>query len=83
MVYRGGINYAWKNVRTARCIDDSVQGLRAFTCNGRDFQKWKVTPAGNGWFVLKNVHTGLCLDYSPRYRLRAIRCSSADYQQWL
>jgi hypothetical protein len=33
--------------------------------------------------VLKNVHTGRCIDDSSGYGLRSYGCNSLNYQQWV
>ena len=78
--------HAIQNQNTKRCLDDSfAYGLRAFGCNGLDFQKWAVyEPAGQNspiWF-LKNLATGRCVDDSAAYGLRAFPCNNMNFQQW-
>ncbi|MFD9124560.1 ricin-type beta-trefoil lectin domain protein [Kitasatospora sp. NPDC059571] len=65
------------------CLDDSGTSpsgfLRNWTCNGQDYQQWKVIALSNGWAQLKNVHTGRCLDYSHAYHLRTYVCNGPSF----
>ena len=71
------------NYHTGRCIDDSIeQGLRTFTCNGMDYQQWRVHRVNGLVASLENVHTGRCIDYSEAVGLRSFPCNGTMYQQW-
>jgi hypothetical protein len=70
------------NRATSRCIDDSFEfGLRAFPCNGLNYQKW-YNSSGAVPFALKNAHTGRCIDDSVEFGLRAFPCNGLKYQRW-
>lgn len=72
-----------KNRFTGRCVDDSAAyGLRSFSCNGLDFQRWDRRPSYFPNYALANLNTGSCLDDSS-YGLRAIPCNGYGYQRWL
>ncbi|MGP2441194.1 RICIN domain-containing protein [Streptomyces sp. JW3] len=72
-------SYQLRNANTGRCIDDSfAYGLRAYPCNGLDFQKWNL----NGGLEWRNVNTGRCIDDSIAYGLRAVPCNGLNFQQW-
>lgn len=68
---------------SSTCLDDSGSSpsgyLRNFTCNGQNYQQWKVTALNNGWAQLKNVNTGRCLDYSHAYQLRTYVCNGPSF----
>jgi hypothetical protein len=81
----------WTNQATGRCLDDSTaygnDVLRAFSCNGKDYQIWYSENLGGilGAIRLWNKATGRCLDDSTAYGhdvLRAIDCNGKDYQVW-
>ncbi|MDH6708874.1 hypothetical protein P3T27_005620 [Kitasatospora sp. MAA19] len=85
---------SWSPDAGDSCLDDSNNGdgtdnLRAFTCNGMAWQKWKVTEYANGWAQLMNLATGRCLDYSNdgnHFGLRTYECNgpsfNSGFQQW-
>ncbi|MCB5164725.1 RICIN domain-containing protein [Streptomyces bambusae] len=71
-----------QNNATRRCMDDSfAYGLRAFGCNGTDFQQFRFGD-GTYYHELRNKVTGRCIDDSFAYGLRAFTCNSQSYQQW-
>jgi hypothetical protein len=76
---------AFKNLQTARCLTNPVGTggmVNAYACAARSDQKWNVSSIGS-YRVLRNVATGLCLDYSNTYDVRAIGCNNGNWQQWL
>ena len=74
-------SYALQNQNTGRCVDDSfAYGLRAFTCNGMNFQKFNFYQQSNGSWVLQNQNTGRCVDDSLAYGLRAFTCNGMNFQ---
>ncbi|MEU9497889.1 RICIN domain-containing protein [Streptomyces sp. NPDC048196] len=75
--------YALKNQSTGRCVDDSWgAGLRAFTCNGLNYQNFNWYPQSDGTWVIQNQNTGRCIDDSADYGLRAFGCNYSAYQRW-
>lgn len=70
-----------KNRSTGRCIDDSSIGLRSFSCNGLQYQRFLTTQIGFADFTLTNQATLRCLDDSS-YGLRSIGCNGGTYQKW-
>ncbi|GAA2141119.1 hypothetical protein GCM10009760_25030 [Kitasatospora kazusensis] len=77
--YYGG---SLQDQNTGRCIDDSgAYGLRAFSCNGLNYQTWYATYFGS-WFSLTNGNTGRCIDDSLAYGLRSFDCNLQSYQNW-
>ena len=65
------------------CLDDSGTNasgyLRNWTCNGQNYQLWKVTRLSNGSAQLRNVNTGRCLDYSHAFQLRTYVCNANSF----
>ncbi|KDN87417.1 RICIN domain-containing protein [Kitasatospora cheerisanensis] len=71
------------NQNTGRCIDDSLgYGLRAFGCNGLDYQQFTAHKWGDGTWELKNRNTQRCIDDSAGAGLRAFGCNALNYQSW-
>ena len=71
------------NQATGRCVDDSFgYGLRAFGCNGQNYQTFALTGQSDGNWVLTNYNTGRCVDDSFGYGLRAFGCNGQNYQRW-
>lgn len=70
----------YQNAQTGRCWDDSAQyGLRAFPCNGGNYQQWTY----NGQYrSFRNLNTGRCIDDSVQFGLRAFPCNFTVYQRW-
>ncbi|WP_254069060.1 ricin-type beta-trefoil lectin domain protein [Streptomyces sp. TM32] len=75
--------YALQNQNTGRCVDDSfAYGLRAFGCNGLNYQRFNYYSQPDGSWVLQNQNTGRCVDDSFAYGLRAFGCNGLNYQKW-
>ncbi|QKW17685.1 actinohivin [Kitasatospora sp. NA04385] len=79
--------YTLRNMATNRCVDDSFDyGLRAFGCNGLNFQRLNFYDQGNDstskMWVLQDQSTGRCLDDSLAYGLRSASCNGLNYQNW-
>ncbi|MEV5938615.1 RICIN domain-containing protein [Streptomyces sp. NPDC051994] len=75
---------ALRNLNTGRCIDDSfAYGLRAFGCNGLNYQRWEIYYNGNGTLTFRNENTGRCIDDSGAYGLRSFGCNGMNYQQFV
>ncbi|WP_318212207.1 MULTISPECIES: RICIN domain-containing protein [unclassified Streptomyces] len=71
-----------QNNETRRCMDDSwAEGLRAFPCNGMDFQQFRFSD-GTYYHELRNKETGRCVDDSWAEGLRAFPCNGMNFQQW-
>ncbi|MFB7805397.1 helix-turn-helix domain-containing protein [Streptomyces virginiae] len=73
----------FRNKATETCLDDSVEGLRSWPCNGLHYQEWEFRPHGSGpgGGDLRNRATGACLDSSgPAPRARS--CDSSTHQEW-
>src|SRR5437879_8091968 len=78
--------------RTLECIDmpnsGTNAGLRAqeWTCNGTGAQKFTTVNLGNGFFVLVNQNSGLCLEGVGNFAAAPVaqesRNSGIPGQQW-
>ncbi|MEU6783876.1 RICIN domain-containing protein [Nonomuraea angiospora] len=77
----GGVRVIKSN-ETAKCLDDSVYGLRVFRCNGLVFQKFDVTNNPNGTHYLVNLSTGRCIEDPPSGIIHAANCNGASNQMW-
>lgn len=73
--------YTYRNQATGRCIDDTSNGFRTWTCNGTNPQRWIVHQWGNGTYRFQNVHTGRCIDDSSA-GFRTWSCNSGQNQSW-
>ncbi|MFD6225929.1 helix-turn-helix domain-containing protein [Streptomyces sp. NPDC060232] len=71
----------FRNKATETCLDDSVEGLRSWPCNGLHYQEWEFRPQGSGPGDLRNRATGACLDNSGTVP-RARSCDSSTHQEW-
>ena len=75
----------FKNLGTGDCLQNTAGAgglVNAYACDGSSDQQWSVSSIGS-YRVLRNVATGLCLDYSKTYDVRAIGCNNGNWQQWL
>ncbi len=73
---------ALRNKATGACVDDSRLGLRAFPCNGTNFQHWfEYAVEDPNRYTFTNSETQNCLDDSS-LGLRALRCNDTNYQKW-
>lgn len=71
------------NGHTNRCLEDSNSaGLRTYTCNGSDYQKWQISSPNGADVILRNAVTGNCLDDSYSGGLRMYACNNLEYQNW-
>ncbi|MFJ2821997.1 RICIN domain-containing protein [Streptomyces toxytricini] len=71
----------FRNKATETCLDDSVEGLRSWPCNGLHYQEWELRPGGSGPGELRNRATGACLDNSGTAP-RARSCNGSTHQDW-
>ncbi|WP_052591713.1 RICIN domain-containing protein [Luteipulveratus mongoliensis] len=79
---QGDPTNTFRNLASGRCLDDSNEGLRMFSCNGGDFQKWEVHKWNDDTRELRNKATGRCLDHSEAYGLRTYPCNKSKWQSW-
>ncbi|WP_284573969.1 RICIN domain-containing protein [Streptomyces sp. 2P-4] len=71
----------FRNKAAETCLDDSVEGLRSWPCNGLHYQEWELRPGGPGPGELRNRATGACLDNSGTAP-RARSCNGSTHQDW-
>ncbi|MFJ6783369.1 RICIN domain-containing protein [Streptomyces yangpuensis] len=71
----------FRNKAAQTCLDDSVEGLRGWPCNGLHYQEWDFRPHGSGPGDLRNRATGACLDGSGTAP-RARSCDGSTHQDW-
>ncbi|MCX5264691.1 RICIN domain-containing protein [Streptomyces sp. NBC_00199] len=69
------------NAATGSCLDDSAAGLRGFSCNGSNYQNWRVHVWNDGTRQFRNVATGRCL-YDDGVTLATRSCNSSTQQSW-
>ncbi|WP_228990485.1 RICIN domain-containing protein [Streptomyces sp. DH8] len=73
----------FRNQATGRCLDDTNNGFRTWSCNGTNPQLWDVRVWGDGTRQLRNVNTQRCIEDSHAHGLRTVgSCSSAAEQSW-
>jgi hypothetical protein len=77
----GDGTFRFQNVNTGRCIDDSDQGFRTWTCNAGQNQSWYVTYWGDGTRRFQNQATGRCMDDSGN-GFRTWSCNTGQNQSW-
>ncbi|MGW9068039.1 RICIN domain-containing protein [Streptomyces yangpuensis] len=76
-----GTARVFRNKAAETCLDDSVEGLRSWPCNGLHYQEWEFRPHRSGPGDLRNRATGACLDgggTAPRAR----SCDGSTHQDW-
>ncbi|MFG2341786.1 RICIN domain-containing protein [Streptomyces yangpuensis] len=71
----------FRNKAAETCLDDSVEGLRSWPCNGLHYQEWEFRPHRSGPGDLRNRATGACLDGSGTAP-RARSCDGSTHQDW-
>ncbi|MFD5617766.1 RICIN domain-containing protein [Streptomyces yangpuensis] len=71
----------FRNKAAEACLDDSVEGLRSWPCNGLHYQEWEFRPHRSGPGDLRNRATGACLDGSGTAP-RARSCDGSTHQDW-
>jgi hypothetical protein len=71
------------NQATGRCVDDSFgYGLRAFGCNGQNYQRWLWIAWSDGTSTFVNENTGRAIDDSLGYGLRSFTENDESYQSF-
>ncbi|MGK5637127.1 RICIN domain-containing protein [Streptomyces sp. URMC 126] len=73
---------SFRNQATGRCIDDTNQGFRTWSCNGSTPQKWSVHVWGDGTRQLRSVNTGRCVEDTDNGFRTVGSCGSAPEQSW-
>ena len=71
----------FRNKAGNACLDDSIEGLRTWPCNGLHYQEWEFRPDDGDRGALRNRATGACLDNSGAAP-RARSCDKSTHQGW-
>lgn len=72
----------FQNQGTRQCMDDSYKyGLRGFTCNGGEWQRWVLTRWKDGTYQLKNGSTQRCI-FSSLSGTTMRTCDSSREESW-
>ncbi|MEU9851693.1 RICIN domain-containing protein [Streptomyces sp. NPDC047974] len=72
---------SFQNQATGRCMDDTDNGFRTWSCNGSSPQRWNVRVWGDGTRELKNINTGRCIEDTDS-GFRTAVCNSSREQSW-
>lgn len=70
-----------RNQATGRCMDDTSNGFRTWSCNGSSPQLWNVHVWGDGTRQLRNNNTGRCIEDTDN-GFRTVNCNSSPEQSW-
>jgi hypothetical protein len=76
------VTQTFQNQNTGRCIDDTDQGFRTFSCNGSPAQQWRVHVFNDGTRRLQNVNTGRCMFDSDGGFRTVSPCDAGTNQSW-
>jgi arabinogalactan endo-1,4-beta-galactosidase len=82
------------NVANLFCLDSAASGGVTYVvqnaCTGTATQQWTLTPAGNGYYTVSNVSTGLLMDLSQQAAAAgtilvqtSLSGNATQSQQWL
>ncbi|MFI5697190.1 hypothetical protein ACIA58_35365 [Kribbella sp. NPDC051586] len=64
------------------CIDDSVNGLQALTCNGTPYQQFKLVSQSDGSAYVVNIKTNGCLTFGSG-NIYASKCRGLHSQRFV
>ncbi|MET9415679.1 RICIN domain-containing protein [Streptomyces klenkii] len=73
---------SFRNQATGKCMDDTNNGFRTWSCNGSTPQKWSVHVWGDGTRQLRSANTGRCVEDTDNGFRTVGSCSSAPEQSW-
>lgn len=73
---------SFRNQATGRCMDDTDNGFRTWSCNGSNPQLWDVKVWDDGTRQLRNVNTNRCVEDSDNGFRTVGTCSSSPAQSW-
>ncbi|MCX4846451.1 RICIN domain-containing protein [Streptomyces sp. NBC_00893] len=73
---------SFRNQATGRCMDDTDDGFRTWSCNGSNPQLWDVKVWDDGTRQLRNVNTGRCVEDSDNGFRTVGTCGSTPEQSW-
>jgi hypothetical protein len=82
------LTYMFQNVRSGYCLEEGLSGVvYQAPCTDEGSQKWWYDGDHNGWGMLHNQRTGLCLDvvggsFRDGARLQGWPCNNAWNQRW-
>ncbi|MFJ2110498.1 MULTISPECIES: RICIN domain-containing protein [unclassified Streptomyces] len=90
----GGYYEVVQNDKVWICLDSNHAGkVYGHSCNGGDFQRWRVEELGTKWtdfyqrstpvYRLINKATGRCLDANYDGDLYTLGCNGGTYQMWM
>jgi hypothetical protein len=71
----------FQNQNTGRCIDDTPQGFRTFSCNGTRAQQWRVHRFLDGTRRLQNINTGRCM-FDSNFGFFTTGCDASTNESW-
>ncbi|MFB7101481.1 RICIN domain-containing protein [Streptomyces hydrogenans] len=72
---------SFRNQSTNRCMDDTTNGFRTWSCNGSNPQLWNVRVWGDGTRELRNINTGRCIEDTDS-GFRTAVCNAGQEQSW-
>ncbi|GGR27105.1 RICIN domain-containing protein [Streptomyces netropsis] len=73
---------SFRNQATGRCMDDTNNGFRTWSCNGSTPQKWSVHVWGDGTRQLRSLNTGRCVEDTDNGFRTVATCNSNPEQSW-
>lgn len=73
---------SFRNQATGRCIDDTDNGFRTWSCNGSNAQKWNVISWNDGTRQLRSVNTARCMEDTANGFRTVQTCNSSPEQSW-
>lgn len=73
---------SFRNQATGRCMDDTDNGFRTWSCNGSSPQLWTVHTWDDGTRQLRNINTGRCVEDTDNGFRTVGTCSSSPEQSW-
>ncbi|MFJ3326056.1 RICIN domain-containing protein [Streptomyces griseus] len=73
---------SFQNQATGRCIDDTDNGFRTWSCNGSYAQKWNIISWTDGTRQLRSVNTARCMEDTDNGFRTVQTCNSSREQSW-
>ncbi len=73
---------SFQNQATGRCIDDTDNGFRTWSCNGSNAQKWNIISWNDGTRQLRSVNTARCMEDTDNGFRTVQTCNSSREQSW-
>ncbi|MFF7727106.1 RICIN domain-containing protein [Streptomyces sp. NPDC008001] len=72
----------FRNQATGKCMDDTNNGFRTWSCNGSTPQKWSVHVWNDGTRQLRSANTGRCVEDTDNGFRTVGNCGSNPEQSW-